>query len=307
MMNYRESRAEVLFRESGPFYHLYTKALESEVFFSAVEGRKIAANYLAIAIKVSGCKLLAYAIMDNHFHFVMEGAMADVLAFYENFRGMYGNYLSRHGKSGNIMSLASPCFTPISSLRQLRNAIAYVLRNPFVVNPDVNLFACPGTSANLYFNPSLKYEGEPASKLTVRALREIIRSKDTSVVDGSIYFLDGEAQPWSFVDFRRAEAFFDNARQFVFCLVRNVEGQIETALSCGETPVLCDEDLIPHIFKLCKERFRAESPSALDIRRKKELALIVKKTFYSSNKQIARLVKLPLADVNTLFPLSAPE
>ena len=307
MITYSESRAETLFRAAGPIHHLYTKALESEVFFESDEDRVVALNYIAIAIKVSGCKLLVYAIMDNHFHFVIEGMVADVLAFYDNFRGMYGNYLSHHGKAGNIMNLASPGLTTISSLRQLRNEISYVLRNPFVVSPDVNVFAYRWTSANLYFNPFLNFEGTPATSLSIRALREIIKSKNTSAVDGSIHFLNGIAQPWSFVDYKRTEAFFDNARQFVFCLVRNVEGQIETALNCGETPVLCDEDLIPHIYKMCKDLFHADAPSALDVNRKKQLALKVKKTFYSSNKQIARLVKLPLADVNTLFPLSAPK
>ncbi len=307
MAFYKESLAEAAFRQAGPIHHLYTKGLECEVLFHSDEDRIVAVNYVAIAIKVSGCKLLAYAVMDNHFHFIVEGMAAQALAFYDNFRGMFGKYLSRHGRSGTIMGLAEPGLKTITSLRQLRNEIAYVLRNPFVVNPDVNVFAYPWTSGNLYFNSFLECRGASANTLSVRELRRITIMRNLPDIDSSIHFKDGAAQSWSFVDYKYAESFFDNARQFIFCVLRNVEGQIEAALNCGEIPVLCDDELIPHVYKLCSEKFRADSPSALDTSAKKQLALMLKKTYYSSNKQIARLAKLPLADVNTLFPLSAPK
>lgn len=307
MAFYKESQAEEAFRQAGPIHHLYTKGLECEVLFHSDEDRIVAVNYVAIAIKVSGCKLLAYAVMDNHFHFIVEGMAAQALAFYDNFQGMFGKYLSRHGRSGTIMGLAEPGLKTITSLRQLRNEIAYVLRNPFVVNPEVNVFAYPWTSGNLYFNSFLECEGVPANTLSVRELRRITIMRNLPEIDSSIYFKNGVAQSWSFVDYKFAESFFDNARQFIFCVLRNVEGQIEAALNCGEIPVLCDDELIPHVYKLCSERFRADSPSALDNSAKKQLALMLKKTFYSSNKQIARLAKLPLADVNTLFPFSVPK
>lgn len=302
---YDESPAERAFREGGPFYHLYTKPLETEVFFETEEDRKVAVNYIAIAISVSNCKLLAYAIMDNHFHFVLEGQEEDVLDFYARFSTMMDNYFCYHGK-GTIMRSASPGLTAINNLAHLRTEIAYVLRNPFVVMPEVNVFAYHWTSGFLYFNPLLECKGVSASKLSQRVIWIIIKSRLISEVDSSIHFADGVAQAWSFVDYRRAEQFYDNARQFVFSVVRNVESQVETSLRYGETPVLCDEELIPKIYQLCREKLRAESLSALDSKGRKQLAILVKNIYHASNKQIARLVKLPLADVNVLFPLAAP-
>ncbi len=140
---YNESPAERAFREGGPFYHLYTKALETEVFFETDEDRKIAVNYLAIAVSVSNCKLLAYAIMTNHFHFILEGLQENVMDLFARFSAMMDNYFCYHGKS-TIMRQAAPGLTAINNLTQLRTEIAYVLRNPFVVMPDVNVFAFPG-------------------------------------------------------------------------------------------------------------------------------------------------------------------
>ncbi|MBQ9410815.1 MAG: hypothetical protein IJU21_04320 [Bacteroidales bacterium] len=302
---YDETPSERAFREGGPFYHLYTKPLETEVFFETDEDRKVAVNYLAIAVSVSNCKLLAYAIMTNHFHFVLEGCEEDILEFYERFSAMMDNYFRYHGK-GTIMRQAAPGLTAINNLSQLRTEIAYVLRNPFVVMSDVNVFSYPWTSGFLYFNPLLERKGVSASTMSVRTIRDITKSRLVSDIDPSVHFADGVAQGWSFVDYRRVEEFYDNARQFVFSVVRNVESQVETALRYGETPVLCDEELIPKIYQLCREKFRADSLSALDNKGRKQLAVIVKNKYHSSNKQIARLVKLPLADVNVLFPLAAP-
>lgn len=302
---YNESPAERAFREGGPYYHLYTKALETEVFFETDEDRKIAVNYLAIAISVSNCKLLAYAIMTNHFHFILEGRQEDVMDFFARFSAMMDNYFCYHGK-GTIMRQAVPGLTAINNLAQLRTEIAYVLRNPFVVMPDVNVFAYPWTSGFLYFNPFLECKGVPASALSLRSIRTITKSRVISEMPPTICIADGVAQAWSFVDFKRVEQFYDNARQFIFSVVRNVESQVETAIHCGEAPILCDEELIPKIYQICRDRFRADSLSSLDLSGKKQLAVIVKNKYHSSNKQIARLVKLPIADINSLFPLAAP-
>jgi hypothetical protein len=305
MSFFNESPAEMAFRHAGPMFHLYTAPLETEVFFTSDAERVLATNYIAIAISVSNCKLLAYAIMTNHFHFVLEGREEAVLEFYEKFRSLFDNYLRKHGR-GPIMDQATPGMTAINNLKQLRDEIAYVLRNPFVVMADVNVFAYPWTSGNLYFNPFLEKKGKSASTLSLRAIRDITKSRNITSLDSSLYFEDGQAQPWSFVDYTRAELFFDNARQFIFSVLRNVESQVEIALSHGEIPVLCDEELIPLIYALSKEQLRAESPYKLDVSGKKQLAVLVKNKYHSSNKQIARLVKLPLAEVNKLFPLAAP-
>jgi len=302
---YNESPAERAFREGGPYYHLYTKALETEVFFETDEDRKIAVNYLAIAISVSNCKLLAYAIMTNHFHYILEGRQEDVMDFFARFSAMMDNYFCYHGK-GTIMRQAAPGLTAINNLAQLRTEIAYVLRNPFVVMPDVNVFAYPWTSGFLYFNPLLECKGVPASALSLRSIRTITKSRVIKEMAPTIFIADGVAQAWCFVDFKRVEQFYDNARQFIFSVVRNVESQVETAIHCGEAPILCDEELIPKIYQICRDRFKADSLSSIDLSSKKQLAVIVKNKYHSSNKQIARLVKLPIADVNSLFPLAAP-
>ena len=67
----KETFAEEQFRKTGPFWHLHTPPLENEVFQSNEEDRTVTLNYLAISAMESNCKLLAFSLMSNHFHFIL--------------------------------------------------------------------------------------------------------------------------------------------------------------------------------------------------------------------------------------------
>lgn len=304
MSYYNDTPAERAFLEGGPFFHLCTKALESDVFFHGDSERTLAVNYLAIAIMESGCRLLAFSIMSNHFHFVLEATDEQVAAFWQLFKQLLGTYFARHGRPGLLEGVEATPY-PISNLKQLRNTIAYVIRNGFAARQDVHVFADPWSSGFLYFNPMLRKEGVSASTLKGQNLRDFTRSRKIGGLDGRIFIHEGQAQFWSFVDYPRAEQFFDHCRQFVNTVLRNVEGMVEVSMSIGESPSLSDDELLPFTFKLCKERLGADYPSKLDTASRKQLALWLKQDYRAGNKQIARLTRLPLSDVDAMFPMAA--
>ena len=72
---------EQLFREYGPFYHLSTKPLEDGLIFECEEERKVAINMMAILAKETHVDILAFAIMSNHFHFIIQGELVDGIEF----------------------------------------------------------------------------------------------------------------------------------------------------------------------------------------------------------------------------------
>ena len=304
-MYYRESLAERAFREARhPIAHLYTEPLEDTVLLGNDQECTVALNYTAIAAGESGCKLLALALMSNHFHFILMEEAERVHLFWELLQGMMDGYLRRNGKIG-VMKRIKASTTPISNLKQLRDEIAYVIRNSFVIRTDVHVFADPWSSGHLYFNPLLKKEGVPATELKGRGLREFLHSRTLTVPDSGIYVKDGCAQMWSFVDYTFVESVFDNARQFVHAVLKNVEAQVEISRRMGEKPFLSDEELLPLVLRYCQEKMQAKGPGSLPEEEKKKLALWIRREFQSSNKQLARLSGLRLQEVNKLFPLSA--
>lgn len=299
------SPSEELFNSSGPFFHIYTKGIENEIVFTSEKSYVMVNNMIALAASQSNCRILAVAIMSNHLHFVLEGSIEACLSFFELFIVQLRRYFIRHG-NGKTIEQMKPEVQPIKDIQQLRNEIAYVIRNPFVARKDVNPLAYRWCSGFLYFNPLLDTSGSDLNGMSMRAFYNFSGSRIMEKpAEGVIMVKDGVANLSSFVDYRRAMLFFDDARQFLFYVFKNVEGQIETSRRLGEMPRLNDFEMMSLSLKLCRTMFGVMSPKNLPDEKKKRLALKLKNEFYASNKQVARCANLPLTAVNEMFPLSA--
>ncbi len=299
-----EWEIERLFRESGPFFHVHTEPLETGVIFMTDEERQVAMVYVAIAAMLAGVEVVAFALMSNHFHFILRGQEGRCRAFYARFAKMLDLYLSRHGRPGVLDSIGQPAPTPITTLKQFRDEIAYVIRNPFVVRKDINPFAYPWCSGFLYFNPMLSMlKQKPASALTLREKRALTHSRSLPLPT-DLTLVDGRVFPGSFVNYRLVESMFTDCRQFMFWVFKNVEAQVETALRLGDKPSLPDDDILAVSLQLCKKEFGVKGPSHLTESQKYDLAKKLKYDYYASNGQLARFTGLPPQTVNSLFPLS---
>lgn len=301
----QEWEIERVFRENGPFFHVHTEPLKTGVIFMTDEERAVAMIYVAIVAMLAGVEVLAFALMSNHFHFILRGDEGQCRDFYARFSKMLGLYFSRHGRAGVLDSIGMPVPTPISTLKQLRDEIAYVIRNPLVARKDVNVFAYPWCSGFLYFNPMLSMlRLKPASTLTLKEKRELTHSRDLPLPMG-LTLVDGQVFPGSFVNYRLVESMFTDCRQYLFWVFKNVERQVETAIRLGEKPSLTDDEMLSTSLRLCKEDFGVNGPSKLTESQKFELAKKLRFDYYASNGQLSRFTGLPPATVDALYPLSA--
>ena len=300
------SRCEQIFLEGGPFYHLYTRHIEDDLLFRTEEELNQALNIIAVAVFFAGCKVLAFAIMNNHLHFILEGPESQCRAFYSFIQKKLAFVLGKSGR-GHIAQMCTPSFVSINSLKQLRDEIVYVIRNPFVDRVNVNMHAYKWCSGYLYFNPFLEemfVKGVSASKMTIEKRREFKRERNPDI-DPLIMVLNGVALPSCFVDYSRTESFFENARQFFQWLYKNVESQIEVARRIGETIVLDDIEVWSIARRLSKELGGTDAPRELPNEIKGRLIKTLKFDYSASNTQIARCVGMPVAAINNLFPLTA--
>lgn len=297
---------EQLFEESGPFYHLSTKPLENGLIFTEDEERKFAINQMAILVRERPVEILAFALMSNHFHFIIRGSLTDGLAFFRQLKKKLSNYLSRRGKPGILDHVEVAPDTPaIKTLTQLRNEIAYVIRNPYAARTDVNPLAWPWCTGYLCFNPLLnKLQSRKPEELTYRERRKITRT-DEAVLASEFRIRDGMIVPESFVNYRLVENLFPNARKFTWWIFKNVESQVEVAARLGEKPNLNDDELFKTAQQICRTQFRCNSMDELSLQGRKELAVHLKNKWGASNKQAARIARLDQRTVNEMFPLSA--
>ncbi len=300
-----EWELERLFQESGPFFHVHTEPLKTGIIFMTEEERMVAIVYIAIAAMLAGVEVLAFALMSNHFHFILRGEECRCRDFYARFSKMLDLYFSRHGRAGVLAPISQPDPTPITTLKQFRDEIAYVIRNPFVVRRDVNPFAYPWCSGFLYFNPILSMlKQQSASALTLSAVRPLTHSRDLPIPPG-LTLVDGHVFPGSFVNYSLVESMFTDCRQFMFWVFKNVEALVETALRLGEKPALPDDDILAVSLQLCKKEYGVKGPSYLTENQKYDLAKKLKYDYCASNGQVARFTGLPARTIDAFFPLSA--
>ena len=296
--------AERMFNSGGRFTHLHTPALETDMVFHTREEYYVAIAYMAMAAAEARVEVLAYALMSNHFHFILRGK--DTRKFFNVFLRRLCLYLSRHGRPGILNTMRAE-ETEISSLKQFRNEVAYVIRNPFVVKDSVHIFANIQTSGFLYFNPFLQFLSvEAIDNMTIREKQAIIKSKDTELLKGATA-LGPMINPASFVNYKLVESLFVTARQFIHWTLKNVEVQVETALRMGEQPNLSDEELLSVTFKLCRSQFGIAKPAELDRQQQMILVKKLKYDYSASNGQIARVLNAPVSTIDAMFPLSAKE
>ena len=301
-----EMMQEQLFRESGPFYHLSSKPLQNGLIFECEEERKVAINLIAITAKESHIDILAFALMSNHFHFIIQGELVDGLTFFRRLRKRLSNYFARRGRAGILDTVNVDPDTPaIDSLTQLRNEIAYVIRNPYVARPDVNPFAYPWCSGYLYFNPLLSsLKSKKPEELSFKEKREISRATNPEL-DPSFRVRNGMIVPESFVNYRLVERLFPNARKFAWWVMKNVEAQHEVAARMGEQPNMNDDELFVTAQQLARKEFSYESVKEMPYHQRKELGILLKNKYGASNAQVARIAQLDPQTVDNMFPLSA--
>ena len=298
------SACENIFAQNGPFFHIFTTPPDNELLFVSHNDFKEAVNMLALSITECGGKELAYAIMNNHIHNIVAAERSQCMLFITRLRKRLDGFLKRAGKRIRPIDFH---IVDISDLKQLRDEVAYVIRNPYVARTDVNPFSYPWCSGFMYFNNllSLLPAGTPAGEIAILA-RRAIKHERNHEMDASLRIHDGMILPASFVDYGTVMALFESARQFIWWVTRNVEAHTATAGRLGEKAVVTDEEVSMVALRCCKKEYGAESLRLLTLRQKSSLVRTLKYEYGASNRQLSRCTGIPLAMIDEMFPGTAP-
>ena len=291
---------ENVFSVNAPYYHYFSTPPEKELLFLLEDDYQAATNMIAVAAMMTGCRVLAYAIMSNHLHFILAGSKDECEAFIRELLKRLNMFLRRCRRPTFDVGFNT---VEISDLKQMRDEVAYVIRNPYAARNDVNPFSYPWCTGYLYFNSMLPLcpQGIPASELSIRASRAIKWGRDCRL-PSTLRVADGMILPSSFVDYKLVESLFENARHFVWWITRNVESYTATAARLGESSLLTDEEAYMIAIKCCKTEFGTDNPRLLPQNHKQQLIRSLKQEYGATNKQLSRCTGIPLTFINEMFP-----
>lgn len=114
----------------GAIYHVAARGNRKQRIFVDDVDRRRFLKIVATALEKFGAECYVHCLMDNHFHEVIHTPRANINQVMQHIDGLYTQYANwRHRTTGHVlegrytgMLIDDTCY--------LRNAIAYVLRNP---------------------------------------------------------------------------------------------------------------------------------------------------------------------------------
>ena len=291
---------ENVFAQNAPYFHIFTTPPENHLLFVSEKDYKEATNMLALSSSDCGGRTLAYAIMSNHIHNILAADRNRCMVFIERLKKRLGGFLKRAGKKVPSIEFH---IIEITDLKQLLNEIAYVIRNPYAARSDISPFGYPWCSGYLYFNNLLTLfpSGIPAGEIPILIRRAIKHERDQEI-NPSLKIHDNMITPQSFVDYPLVMALFENARQFIWWVTRNVEAHTATAARLGEKGFLTDEEVYMIALHCCKKEYGVDTVKLLTQQQKTSLVRTLKYEYGASGKQLSRCTGIPLALINEMFP-----
>ena len=296
----------LVMEELKNFWHLCTPGkLSGEIFMERkdyVFGMNLVA--LVAAEYRERVEIYTFQLMSNHLHFAISGNKEDINDFFWAFFKRLRRYLVTESRLTDLKGFF-PNLIAIDNVPYLRNLIAYINRNGFLVNKDTTPFSYYWGANRYFFSLIPEYETNikvPLDKVPVNERRRIFRSHFNDFPN-CYYFIDDYVSPASYVNISLVETLFKNAHDYYYLVSRAVETFASFSKELGEQVTYTDEELQAVIYSISNAKFNSK-PFELDKNAKIEIAKILHFRYNASNQQIRRVLRLDIEILEELFSSS---
>ena len=296
-----EAECEFRFRELGPCYHLCTSENAPVLFHNEGEF-KTAMNIIALTSKLfPDIKILTFEVMNNHLHFALCGSNERILEWFRKLVSLLRQHPGLKESREGIASLQVKLIA-VENLDNLRNVIAYINRNGFVVDSAHTPFSYTWGANRFFFNGEAKIRYESLKVVaTARWKRDAFHSNLGDNLS-ELNHLDGYISPLCFCNIRLAEELFVNAHQFFSRISKSVESSAAIAKEIGESVFYTDNEIYSVVAQKCAKQFGCKSPAMIPAEAKVSVAKMMRYEYNSSAKQISRILRMEIDTVRRMFP-----
>jgi hypothetical protein len=114
----------------GSYHHVMNRGINGMRIFRTKRCKKLFLQLFTAKARVLKIKLLAYCIMDSHYHIVLQNTSGKLSEYLKQVNGQYGMYYRKlHGGKGYVFQNRFKSLL-IQNDRYLRMVLIYVLLNP---------------------------------------------------------------------------------------------------------------------------------------------------------------------------------
>lgn len=278
------------------FFLITTDHLEDRLWFRDDEDFKTGMNYAATVAFLLGVNVLAFILMSNHVHFVLECSEAEALAFITEYKRLYSRYLNQKYRTSELLRRNGVDIQPLSlGDESLERAIAYVQMNCVAANICLNPADYAWGTGKCFFRTAPE-KGRPLSDLSIRERRRTLHSK-LNLPGAWVVGESGYVLPESYVKVPFVEKLFRTPKRMNYFLLNSSKAKRRMVLREEGLPSFRDQVILTAIPDLCQTLFHQQSLGALTDEQVSDLISQIRRRFSADVNQIARVTGLPLPEV----------
>ena len=276
-----------------------TNHLSDGLWFRDDEDFKTGMNYVALVVNRTGVRMLAFILMSNHVHFMVECHKKEAEEFVNNFKRRYSQYYSSKYGSKKLLRRNPIDIRKIPGEQEaLERAIAYVQMNCVAANICLSPVQYPWGSGTCFFSAS-EGNGVKAKCLSAEAKRRITHSHD--IIPEHYIFNDDYILPSSYIEIEFVERVFRTPKRMQYFLMNSSKAKAALAIAEAHMPSFRDQSILAVIPDLCRSLFSTDSPSLLSDRSKSILLKEIKRRFCADISQICRIMGMERVEVINLL------
>ena len=274
------------------YYLVTTEHLKEGLWFRDERDFMAGMNFVAIQAFEPRVTVLAFILMSNHLHFVVEGRWADVKAFIDGIKSRYSKYLNHKYGTAEFLRRNKVTIEEVSTLNEgLEKAIAYTQMNSVAANICSHPSQYPWGTGPLFFNAS-KRLGKPLGSLSKRARIRLLHCCQEDLPADWMVSEEGYILPESYVAVEFVESCYRRASRMNYFLVNSSKAKRKINNADDHHPAFRDQVILAALPDLYRSLFGKQSFEELTLEEQTESLHQVQRRFCSNVHQIARVTGL---------------
>ena len=301
------------------YWLVTTEHLEDRLLFRDFRDFVVGMNYVAVQSFKCRVFVLAFVLMSNHLHFVLQCPREKAETFLHGYKTAFSRYLWKKYGSREHLRRLKVDVKPIVGEEALEWAIAYVQMNPVAANICVSPFDYRWGTGSTFFRPVIEV-GEKQGRLDMNACgncpgdgitfggmvpekgrslnvmseRERMRVLHSRAEVPGAWMVgdEGYVLPGSYIRKDIVESAYRTPRRMRFFLQNSSKAKqrIETGEEC--MPAFRDQVILAAVPDLCQSLFRRRSVDDLAENQLVELLRQLRFRFSAGANQLARVTGL---------------
>lgn len=290
-------------------WHFFSKGDDVDLMFYDQADYVAGMNRIYVASRKYEVDILAFSLMETHYHFVLHGDFDQCNRFIHDYTQRTSQFISRkHGDQHKLQHVSIRHET-IDTDVYLKTVICYVIKNAMSAGMPYSATSHPWSSGPLYFAPHSYWalnswpdiieHCKRIQDLGVVQARTLLGSKENSSSTARV--INGIVFPGDYVNYETVERLYKTQKSFHYFLSLNKDTEIESRGGAISQLSISLQEMKMNRDKVMLELFGFVSLRRLSVDKRLLLARKLRVLYNCSVKQIAKLCGLVYNEVKDMI------